>query len=51
MITSPKFTGMIIAAKIPKPRIGRMSDRALERNAIAVVEEVTRIARKDLFQE
>ena len=50
MMTKKKFTGMIIAAKIPNARIGLMSDRALERNAIAVVLEVTRMARNDLLQ-
>ena len=47
MMTIKKLTGMIIAAKIPKARIGRMSDKALARKAMAVVLEVTRIALKE----
>ena len=46
-MTIKKFTGTIIAAKMPKPRIGRMSDAALARKATAVVLEVTAIARND----
>lgn len=47
IMTIRKFTGMIIAAKIPKPRIGRISDAALAMKATAVVLEVTAIARKE----
>ena len=42
-----KFTGMSIAAKMPKARIGRMSERAFAAKATAVVDEVTRMARKE----
>ena len=47
IITIKKLTGMIIAAKIPNARIGLMSERALERKAMAVVLDVTRIALKE----
>ena len=50
VITMQKLTGMMIAANIPNARIGRMSEPALERNAIEVVLEVTRMALNDLFQ-
>ena len=43
-MTSIKLTGMIVAAKMPNARIGLMSDRAFDRNAIAVVLDVTRMA-------
>ncbi len=46
-MTIRKLTGIIIAAKIPNARIGLMSDRALARNAIAVVLDVTKIALKE----
>ena len=46
-MTIKKLTGTIIAAKMPKPLIGRMSDAALARNATAVVLDVTAIARKE----
>ena len=37
---------MIIAAKMPKARIGTISDRPFARNATDVVLDVTRIAWK-----
>ena len=42
-----KLTGTMIAAKMPNALIGRMSDRAFARNAIAVVLDVTRMARNE----
>lgn len=39
-----KLTGMIIAAKMPNALIGLISDSALERKAMAVVLDVTKIA-------
>ena len=51
MITMKKLTGIMIAAKMPKARIGRMSLIALARNAMAVVLEVTRIALKDRLKQ
>ena len=42
-IRMKKLTGTIIAAWIPKARIGRMSEIAFARNATAVVDEVTSI--------
>ena len=50
MITIRKFTGTIMAAKIPNARIGLISDEALARKATAVVLEVTAIARNDLLK-
>ena len=41
---------MIIDAKMPNARIGRISDPAFAKNAMAVVLEVTRIAPKDRLQ-
>lgn len=49
-ITIKKLTGMMIAAKIPKARIGLMSDVALARKATAVVLDVTAMALKDLLK-
>ena len=49
MMTMKKLTGMMIAAKMPNARIGRISERALARKAIAVVLEVTKIALKALL--
>ena len=49
-ITRIKFTGIMIAAKIPNALIGLISDKALARKAIAVVLEVTAIALKDLLK-
>lgn len=43
-MTKRKLTGMMIAAKMPKARIGLISERAFARKAIAVVLEVTKIA-------
>jgi len=43
---STKFTGIIIAAKIPNARIGTTSDRPFARKATHVVLDVTRIALK-----
>lgn len=40
----------MIAAKMPNALIGLISDRALARNAIAVVLEVTAMALKDLLK-
>ena len=51
MITMKKLTGMMIAAKIPKARMGRTSDKALAKKAIDVVLEVTSIARNDLLKQ
>ena len=45
--TMMKFTGTMMAAKIPKARIGRISLEALARKAKHVVLEVTVIARKE----
>ena len=42
-----KLTGMMIAAKIPNARIGRISERAFDKNAIAVVLDVTAMALYD----
>jgi len=50
IMTMKKLTGIMIAAKIPNARIGLMSESALAKNAIAVVLEVTRIARNDLLK-
>ena len=50
MITMQKFTGIIIAAKMPKALIGRMSEAALAKKAIAVVLDVTRMAPKERLQ-
>ena len=45
-----KFIGTMIAAKIPKARIGLISEEALARKATAVVLEVTAMARNDLLK-
>ena len=45
-----KFTGTMIAAKIPKARIGLISEEALAKKATAVVLEVTAMARNDLLK-
>ena len=50
MMTIKKFTGTMIAAKMPKDLIGLMSDDALARKATAVVLEVTAIALNDLLK-
>ena len=42
-----KLTGMIIAAYIPNPLIGLISENALARNATAVVLDVTVMARNE----
>lgn len=44
IMTMKKLTGMMIAAKMPNARIGRISERAFAMNAIAVVLDVTKIA-------
>ena len=49
-MTIPKFTGTMIAAKMPKALIGLISEPAFERNAIAVVLDVTKIAPKERLQ-
>ena len=49
-MTIPKFTGTMIAAKMPKALIGLMSEPAFERNAMAVVLDVTKIAPKERLQ-
>ena len=43
-----KLTGIMIAAKMPKARIGRMLLSAFDRKAIAVVLLVTKMALKAL---
>ena len=49
-MTMRKLTGTMIAAKIPNPRIGLMSEAAFAKNATAVVLEVTAMARNDLLK-
>ena len=49
-MTIKKFTGTMIAAKIPNALIGRISDAALAKKATVVVLEVTAIALNDLLK-
>ena len=51
IIMRTKFTGIIIAAKMPNARIGTISDRPLAKNATDVVLEVTKIALKARLKE
>lgn len=46
-MSTKKFTGIIIAAYIPNPRIGLISENAFARKATAVVLEVTAMALKE----
>ena len=48
---SRKFTGIIIAAKIPNARIGTISDNAFAKKATEVVLDVTMIALKARLKE
>lgn len=50
MISSINTIGIRMAAKLPKARIGLMSERAFAAKATAVVVEVTRMARNDLLK-
>ena len=49
-MTIMKLTGTMIAAKIPKARMGRISLSALAKKAIEVVLLVTRMALKALLK-
>ena len=51
MIMMKKFTGIKMAANMPKALIGLMSDSVFARKAAAVVLEVTVIARKERLNE
>ena len=48
---SRKFTGIIIAAKIPNARIGTISESAFARKATDVVLDVTMMALKARLNE
>ena len=50
MISRINTIGIRMAAKLPKARIGLMSERAFAAKATAVVVEVTKMARKDLLK-
>ena len=48
-MTIKKLTGMMIAAKIPKARMGLTSEKAFDRKAKHVVLDVIKMALNDLL--